>query len=609
MAALSTRPIRALAPMALGILTLGLLAAADTGASLPGPVRTSGPAAVTNAPSAPELKALGTRTFAAEPKESTREILFQNGIRFETTAGDPSLPEGLRLESREVLDGRISLLVQVQAPCRDEWLDQLEKAGARIQFYVPNYAFLVRADASHRAAIEQLPFVTWTGLYHPAYRISGQEAMSLRAGRGDYQALLFDDGDLADVRREIELLGGTIEDSSDNGINKMVRFSLDRGRMTQVASHTDVQWIEPRDRFHTMNSNAQWVDMTNVSNNRKIWDQGIDGTGQVVMLGDSGIRTSHNQFRDGAVPITTFGDYPTHRKIIAYIKGTAHNDILFTDTGHGTHTSCTFAGNDAPHAADLRDGLAKGAKIYFLDCGGTDATAIITPGDLNDYFQPAYTGNAGGAARVSSNSWGADAGGAYTSTSMNTDQFARAHMDFLISFSAGNAGGANTTGAPASAKNILTAGGTQNGASANIIYSGTSRGPTDDGRQKPTVCSPGQNVSSAQHTSDTGYVSFTGTSMSSPNLAGSATLVRQYFTDGWYPTGAPVPANAFTPSAALLRAALINSAIDDFAAQNDSRQQHRVGPHPARQRDVLPRRHAPHRGSRRERRSRHRRSA
>jgi hypothetical protein len=149
---------------------------------------------------------------------------------------------------------------------------------------------------------------------------------------------------------------------------------------------------------------------------------------------------------------------------------------------------------------------------------------------------------------------------------MTADQFAWAHKDFLICFSNGNSGGANTVGSPGSAKNMLSSGGTQNGANAIFIYSSTSRGPTDDNRFKPTVCSPGQGVSSSYNGTDSQYASLSGTSMSCPNLAGSATLVRQYFTDGWYPTGAPVPANEFTPSAALLRAMMVNSAVDDFGA-------------------------------------------
>ena len=53
-----------------------------------------------------------------------------------------------------------------------------------------------------------------------------------------------------------------------------------------------------------------------------------------------------------------------------------------------------------------------------------------------------------------------------------------------------------------------------------------------------------------------------GTSMATPGAAGLTALIRQYFTDGWYPTGSKNSANGFTPSAALLKAALVNSAVN-----------------------------------------------
>ena len=37
--------------------------------------------------------------------------------------------------------------------------------------------------------------------------------------------------------------------------------------------------------------------------------------------------------------------------------------------------------------------------------------------------------------------------------------------------------------------------------------------------------------------------------------------MRQYLTEGWYPTGARLAANAFAPTAALMRAMCINSAV------------------------------------------------
>ncbi len=53
-----------------------------------------------------------------------------------------------------------------------------------------------------------------------------------------------------------------------------------------------------------------------------------------------------------------------------------------------------------------------------------------------------------------------------------------------------------------------------------------------------------------------------GTSMATPVTAGHAALVRQYFVDGFYPGGAPDPDAGFTPSAALVKAMLIASAVD-----------------------------------------------
>ena len=48
--------------------------------------------------------------------------------------------------------------------------------------------------------------------------------------------------------------------------------------------------------------------------------------------------------------------------------------------------------------------------------------------------------------------------------------------------------------------------------------------------------------------------------MSTPAVAGSAALVREYFTKGFYPSGAASSKDAFVPSGALIKAMLIHSA-------------------------------------------------
>src|SRR5262249_12977817 len=105
---------------------------------------------------------------------------------------------------------------------------------------------------------------------------------------------------------------------------------------------------------------------------------------------------------------------------------------------------------------------------------------------------------------------------------------------------------------------------TQRAAMAGNMASFSSLGPTDDGRIKPEITIPGQNISSANSDNNTGsnncnQVSFSGTSMASPAAAGLTALIRQYYTDGWYPSGAINAADSFVPTAALLRASLINS--------------------------------------------------
>ena len=71
--------------------------------------------------------------------------------------------------------------------------------------------------------------------------------------------------------------------------------------------------------------------------------------------------------------------------------------------------------------------------------------------------------------------------------------------------------------------------------------SGSSRGPTDDGRIKPDIIAPGGYVRScrAQEATDTSgstwsnswYLEYTGTSMATPNAAGAAAMVREYLEE------------------------------------------------------------------------------
>jgi hypothetical protein len=176
-----------------------------------------------------------------------------------------------------------------------------------------------------------------------------------------------------------------------------------------------------------------------------------------------------------------------------------------------------------------------------------------TTSNLAEYLQYAHDDSA----RVHTNSWGDDGTTQYTTWARDIDLFSRMNEDALVGFAVTNTATLRT---PENAKNCLAVGATRDTPDQDQHYSGGT-GPTIDGRRKPEIYAPGRSTVSAS-TAPCGTTSSSGTSMACPAVMGAAALVRQYYEEGWYPSGFANPEDAFTPTGALVKATLLSATVD-----------------------------------------------
>lgn len=503
----------------------------------------------------------------------------------------------------------------------------LRDAGYREVAYLPYDALLLERPVGVDRVV---PGMVGFAPYLPADRISrdlSAESIAASPAKAEVPVMVhvMPGHDRAAVRAAIEARGGKVVGDGLAGTfgRLSVLFPKDSvaDAVRLLAERSDLFFLE---RIHhlgllndrlvgTIQSGSQGHDMTQTP----IWAHGIHGEGQIVGEIDTGLDANSCYFNDTDLPVTNTwsaaGGYgtetsPNHRKIVAYDflwscdqypTGTAcetPTNLMQWDTqGHGTHVAGNMVGdsdmNPLTYAAE--DAIAPAAKIVIQDGAYLAAPADLCaelPGigcpliNLEPVFEQSFTQGA----RVHNNSYGDNEEALtpgpymqsnYSARTVDVDHFIWTHKDFLIVYAAGNYGRNNidfSVGSPSTMKNGLGVGSARvsnTNASDENISGFSSRGWSADGRIKPDIMTPGYNSSAGNDRNVGGAVNCTtntggGTSYASPVAVGAAALVRQYYIDGFYPSGTKNDADKITPTAALIKATMINSGVSMTGTDN-----------------------------------------
>ncbi len=457
---------------------------------------------------------------------------------------------------------------------------ELRGQGVELLKYVPDDTYIARIRNGSPEKLASLASVHWIGEYRSNHKIHPRLMTSIAQALPGNQPvavnILVAQGTTPAELAQVRSLLAAVTHESRLRQGTFLHATLPPGNLAALSQSAAVLWIERAPKRKLVDEAASKLvggDDGRVATPTLTQQMGYNGAGVTVCVADTGLDTGSLNFM--------------HPDVRGRVTGYHYYGLPdWSDGyGHGTHVAGIIAGNAATGETDPDTGA-------FYGLGVASGANLVVERIFDDFANPvdpfpsdetlAQDAVRSGA-QIGSNSWGNDVQGEYDTDAAQFDELVRdadpgtqGDQPFILEFSSGNAGpDSQTVGSPATGKNVLTTGASENVPGTLAMTYGlyadgpdtmadfSSRGPCEDGRIKPDFVAPGTWIASMASGAaydlasvswtviDDYYVYMGGTSMSGPYASGAAAVFVQYYKAQH--AGA-------VPSPALVKAALINSA-------------------------------------------------
>ena len=533
---------------------------------------------------------------------------------------DTSNQDRSNLSLMNASNARQTRLIQFAGYIRSDWIEALLETGVEIVGYVPNNAYIISGYGRQLARVADLAAgnkaddakpIRWMGRLSALQKLDPKftdEILSVGGANLDVEIELIDSADVESTIEAINRMASSVNREPRRFLNYVVlSVTLSVERLINIANLDEVLFAGPSTAMSLHDERGAQIIAGNLNpegtqpNGPGYTDwlasKGLSGPSNFVIdFTDSGLDRGstassllHPDFRDSA-----------NQSRVPYIFNYASDGQTDDRRGHGTIIASIAGGRGL---SDREDGPG---YMYGL---GVDPGALLGASRIFDRFgrmpgllsfttvvSTAY----GAGARISNNSWG-NSSNEYDTTAQQFDSLVRdarptlpGNQEMVFVFSAGNGGPGGHISSPATAKNGIAVGASENyrpegtdacnidgngpigpeGAdNARDILRFSSGGPTRDGRAKPDIAAPGTHVIGAatqasgffgdglcagaglfQPPNQSLYTWSSGTSLAAPHISGAASLVRRYFV------AHNLLGDNRAPSPAMTKACLLNSA-------------------------------------------------